>query len=203
MHASAAWQRPTSRARTDCDERGNPPHHHHRRGNLIGGRLSTRRPGAAAIAVIRNLMRHVCRGSVGVERTGEALGDICPGVRWLLRHCRRSGRELGKAVAVGADGELEIRAILHPTPAPLPRRIGQGRCAHSSSKKRGGPGVPLDIPLRPLMRQGAQPFRRSRSVPDAPRADEIVVAIAVTDPGRPHPRVGGLTRTRLSGHGVS
>jgi hypothetical protein len=36
-------------------------------------------------------------------------------------------------------------------------------------------------------------------IPDAPRDDEIVVAIAVTDSGRPHPRVGGLTRDQIVG----
>jgi hypothetical protein len=29
-------------------------------------------------------------------------------------------------------------------------------------------------------------------IPDAPASDEIVVALAVSDGGRPHPRVGGL-----------
>ena len=28
---------------------------------------------------------------------------------------------------------------------------------------------------------------------DAPKANEILVVLAVTDGGRPHPRVGGLT----------
>jgi hypothetical protein len=36
-------------------------------------------------------------------------------------------------------------------------------------------------------------------VPDAPRADEIVVAVAVTDSGRPLPRVGGLTVDQIEG----
>ena len=41
-------------------------------------------------------------------------------------------------------------------------------------------------------------------VHDAPRDDEIVVAIAVTDSGRPHPRVGGLTKDKIVGKdGVS
>ena len=36
-------------------------------------------------------------------------------------------------------------------------------------------------------------------VPDAPRADEILVAVAVTDSGRPHARVGGLTTGEING----
>ncbi len=31
-------------------------------------------------------------------------------------------------------------------------------------------------------------------IPDAPKGDEIVLAVAVTDSGRPHPRVGGLKK---------
>ena len=36
-------------------------------------------------------------------------------------------------------------------------------------------------------------------MPDAPRADEIVVAVAVTDSGRPLPRVGGLSVDQIEG----
>jgi len=31
-------------------------------------------------------------------------------------------------------------------------------------------------------------------IPDAPKSDEIVLAVAVTDGGRPHARVGGLKK---------
>ena len=58
----------------------------------------------------------------------------------------------------------------------------------------GGPGAPLDIPL------GHKDAAYVRShfdgmeirINDAPRAGEIMVAVAVTDSGRPLPRVGGL-----------
>ncbi|RVD49874.1 amino acid synthesis family protein, partial [Mesorhizobium sp. M7A.F.Ca.ET.027.03.2.1] len=79
--------------------------------------------------------------------------------------------------------------------------LGKGAALIPSSKKRGGLGVSFDIPL------GHKDAARVRShfdgmevrVPDAPRADEIVVAIAVTDSGRPHPRVGGLTKDKIVG----
>ncbi len=109
----------------------------------------------------------------------------------------------GKAAAVGADGELEhAAAILHPMlGAPFRDILGTGAALIPSSKKRGGLGVPLDIPL------GHKDAARVRShfdgmevrVSDAPRADEIMVAIAVTDSGRPHPRVGGLTKDKVVG----
>ncbi len=60
----------------------------------------------------------------------------------------------------------------------------------------GGPGTEIDVPLH--YKDAA--FVRSHfdamsvRIPDAPRADEILVAIVVTDSGRPHARVGGLKK---------
>jgi hypothetical protein len=60
----------------------------------------------------------------------------------------------------------------------------------------GGPGTEIDIPLH--YKDAA--FVRSHfdamtvRLHDAPKANEIVVVLAVTDSGRPHPRVGGLTK---------
>ena len=103
----------------------------------------------------------------------------------------------GKAAVVGERGELEhAAAILHPRlGAPLRKAVGKGAALVPSSKKRGGPGTPLDVPL------GHKDAAYVRShfdgievrIPDAPAADEILVAVAVTDSGRPLPRVGGLT----------
>ena len=70
-----------------------------------------------------------------------------------------------------------------------------------SAKKMGGIGAAIDVPLG----HKDAAFVRSHfdaievRVPDAPRADEIVVAVAVTDSGRPLPRVGGLTVDQIEG----
>jgi hypothetical protein len=109
----------------------------------------------------------------------------------------------GKAAAVGENGELEhAAALLHPKlGAPVRKALGKGAALIPSSKKRGGPGVALDIPLG----HKDAAFVRSHfdgmevRVGDAPRADEIVVAVAVTDSGRPFPRVGGLTKVQIKG----
>jgi hypothetical protein len=109
----------------------------------------------------------------------------------------------GKAAAVGENGELEhAAALLHPKlGAPVRKTLGKGAALIPSSKKRGGPGVALDIPLG----HKDAAFVRSHfdgmevRVNDAPRADEIVVAVAVTDSGRPFPRVGGLTKEQIKG----
>jgi hypothetical protein len=109
----------------------------------------------------------------------------------------------GKAAAVGENGELEhAAAILHPKlGTPVRKVLEKGAALIPSSKKRGGPGVALDIPL------GHKDAAYVRShfdgmevrVNDAPRANEIMVAVAVTDSGRPLPRVGGLTKDQIKG----
>ena len=93
----------------------------------------------------------------------------------------------GKAAAVGENGELEhAAAILHPKlGAPFRKVLGKGAALIPSSKKRGGLGVVLDIPLG----HKDAAFVRSHfdgmevRVTDAPRANEIVVAVAVTTGG--------------------
>jgi hypothetical protein len=109
----------------------------------------------------------------------------------------------GKAAAVGENGELEhAAAILHPKlGGPFRKVLGKGAALIPSSKKRGGLGVALDIPLG----HKDAAFVRSHfdgmevRIADAPRAGEIVVAVAVTDSGRPLPRVGGLAKDQIKG----
>ena len=109
----------------------------------------------------------------------------------------------GKAALVGENGELEhAAAILHPKLGKQLRiAVEKGAALVPSSKKRGGMGTPLDIPLG----HKDAAFVRSHfdgmevRVNDAPRADEILVAIAVTDSGRPLPRVGGLQKHEIKG----
>jgi hypothetical protein len=109
----------------------------------------------------------------------------------------------GKAAMVGEDGELEhAAAILHPKLGKgLRGETGGGKALIPSSKKMGGPGQVLDIPL------GHKDAAYVRShfdaveiwVNDAPRRGELLVAVAVTDSGRPRPRVGGLTVDEVKG----
>ena len=109
----------------------------------------------------------------------------------------------GKAAAVGEDGELEhAAALLHPTMGgPIRAALGTGAALIPSSKKRGGPGLTLDVPL------GHKDAAYVRShfdaieirIADAPRAGEILVAVAATDGGRPLPRIGGLSVEAIEG----
>ena len=109
------------------------------------------------------------------------------------------GQSYGKAALVGENGELEHAAAILASQDWAHRcekTLGKGAALIPSSKKRGGPGVTLDIPLG----HKDAAFVRSHfdgmeiRVNDAPRANEIMVAVAVTDSGRPLPRVGGLNQ---------
>jgi hypothetical protein len=135
---------------------------------------------------------------------GAELGDV------LTRRCLAAlgiegaqAESFGKAAIVGEAGELEhAAAILHPKlGAPVRAALGKGPALIPSSKKMGGPGTPIDVPL------GHKDAAYVRShfdaievrMPDAPRANEIVVCIAVTASGRPLPRIGGLTKDEIKG----
>ena len=160
---------------------------------------------AAALAVIANPFagRYVEDLSDLVE-IGAGMGDLLG--RRALEALGLEGplvQGYGKAAAVGEDGELEhAAAILHPkVGAPLRALLGGGAALVPSSKARGGLGLAFDVPLghkdAAYVRSHFDAMRVS--VPDAPRAGEIVVAVAVTAGGRPLPRVGGLAAGEIEG----
>lgn len=153
---------------------------------------------AAAIAVIENPFagRYVEDLSdlmdIGAE-LGGMLGGMCVKALGITPEQAES---YGKAAIVGENGEWEhAAAILHPKlGGPLRKAVEKGAALVPSVKKLGGPGTPIDVPL------GHKDAAYVRShfdgmevrLADAPRANEILVAISVTDSGRPFPRVGGL-----------
>lgn len=160
---------------------------------------------AVAAAVIRNPFAGRYQEDlsdlieIGAE-LGALLGEKCVAA---LGIAPAQAQSYGKAAMVGENGELEhAAAILHPKlGAPLRKAVEKGAALVPSSKKRGGPGQVLDVPL------GHKDAAYVRShfdgvevqLNDAPRADEILVAVAVTDSGRPLPRVGGLTHAEAEG----
>jgi hypothetical protein len=160
---------------------------------------------AAAVAVIENPYAGKYVADLAeLMAIGEELGEmLAQRAVTALGIEGPKAESYGKAAAVGENGELEhAAAILHPKlGAPVRKVLGQGAALIPSSKKRGGLGVPLDIPLG----HKDAAFVRSHfdgmevRINDAPRANEIMVAVAVTDSGRPLPRVGGLTKDQIKG----
>jgi hypothetical protein len=134
------------------------------------------------------------------EELGALLGDKCVKALGIEPGQAQS---YGKAAIVGEAGELEhAAAILHPKlGAPLRKAVEKGAALVPSAKKRGGLGTAIDVPLG----HKDAAFVRSHfdameaRVADAPRANEIVVAVVVTDSGRPLPRIGGLQASDIKG----
>ena len=160
---------------------------------------------ALAMAVIAN--PYAGRYSENLDELiaiGEALGAL------LGQKCVQAlgiepgqAHSYGKAAIVGEAGELEhAAAILHPKlGAPLRAAVEKGAALVPSAKKRGGMGTAIDVPFG----HKDAAFVRSHfdameaRVSDAPRAQEIVVAVVVTDSGRPLPRIGGLQVHEIQG----
>jgi len=134
------------------------------------------------------------------EELGGLLGDKCV---QALGIAPGQAHSYGKAAIVGEAGELEhAAAILHPKlGAPLRKAVEKGAALVPSAKKQGGLGTAIDVPLG----HKDAAFVRSHfdaieaRVGDAPRANEIVVAVAVTASGRPLARVGGLQVSEIQG----
>lgn len=147
----------------------------------------------AAIAVVRNpyagrfeenlSLLFDLGGELGERLMGEAVAMLVgPPVSY------------GKAAIVGVAGDIEHGgAMIHPKLGkPMRSAVGGGKSLIPSNVKIGTVGVPIDIPLG--HKDEAWSFDHfdtlTLMVADAPRADEIMMCMAVSDGARPHPRVG-------------
>ncbi len=157
---------------------------------------------AAAVAVIENpFAGRYAEDLAPLVTVGEELGALLG--KMAVEALGGAAESYGKAAIVGLDGESEhAAAILHPTlGTPFRAAVGGGKAIIPSAKKLGPAGTAIDVPLH--YKDAA--FVRSHfdamevRVPDAPKPGEIVVALVVTDGGRPHARVGGLARSEAKG----
>jgi hypothetical protein len=165
----------------------------------MGQEISPPTRKAAALAVIKNPFSDRYEENLDLLITmGEQLGGrLAIRCITLLGIRPAQAHSYGKAAIVGTGGELEhAGALLHPKlGTPFREALGGGKAIIPSSKKMGIPGTLIDVPIH--FKDAA--FVRSHfdamtvGVYDAPRHDEIVVALVVTDAGRPLARIGGLT----------
>jgi hypothetical protein len=170
---------------------------------LSDGQRGTERPIRRAViaAVIGNPYANRWSDSLELlEQAGEVLATEFMNRALVLLD--GNVEAYGKGGIVGEHGELEhVAAVLHPRFGHPTRELSGGVSILPSVKKRGGQGTSVDIPVHHktamMIRShfDAIEFR----VPDAPQADELVVALAVADGGRPHHRVGGLTAEEAGG----
>ena len=108
----------------------------------------------------------------------------------------------GKGAIVGGGGELEHGALWHnPGGYAMRELLGDAKAIVPSSKKVGGPGVRIDIPVTHVNAS----YVRSHfdaievGINDAPRNNELVLILAMTTGSRVHARVGGLDAKDIKG----
>lgn len=108
----------------------------------------------------------------------------------------------GKGAIIGSAGELEHGALWHvPGGYAMREILGEAKAIVPSAKKVGGPGTRLDVPITHINASYVRSHFDAMEVgiPDAPRADEILLALVMTTGSRIHARVGGLEAIDIKG----
>jgi Amino acid synthesis len=108
----------------------------------------------------------------------------------------------GKGAIVGQNGELEHGALWHvPGGYAMREILGGAKAIVPSTKKVGGPGTRLDVPVTHINASYVRSHFDSMEVgvADAPRANEILLALVMTTGPRIHARVGGLKASEIKG----
>jgi hypothetical protein len=166
----------------------------------------------AAIAVIKNpyAARYVEDLSLLFEY-GERLGGVLVGKALEAlgvgtEEAKEKIESYGKGAIVGVDGELEHpHAITHPRfGAPIRKALGgvdYCKAIIPSTIKMGPMGTTIDVPIvyKRALWVVSHFDTMTVSLPDAPRPDEILVALVLTDSGRPLARTAGLQKSEVKG----
>ncbi len=108
----------------------------------------------------------------------------------------------GKGAIIGENGELEHGALWHaPGGYSMRARLNNSKAIVPSTKKVGGIGARLDVPVTHVNAS----YVRSHfdaievGINDAPRANEMLVALVMTTGPRIHARAGGLAVSEIKG----
>lgn len=159
---------------------------------------------AAALAVIHNPFA----GKYEVEIAGfmddlNPLGlDMAKSLVTALGGDPKAIEGYGKGAIVGAAGEVEHGALWHvPGGYAMREILGGAKAIVPSTKKVGGAGARLDVPVTHINASYVRSHFDAMEVgiPDAPRADEILLALVMTTGPRVHARVGGLKASEVRG----
>jgi hypothetical protein len=166
----------------------------------------------AALAVIENpLVGEFSENLSVLYDYGERLGGLL--VEMALRalnvslgDAKEKIESYGKGAVVGAEGELEqAHAILHPKfGAPVRKALGgieYCKAIIPSTCKIGVLGTGIDVPLFYKRAIWVVSNFDTMTVvqPDAPKPNEIVIALVLTDSGRPLARTAGLRKAEVQG----
>jgi hypothetical protein len=159
---------------------------------------------AAALVVIRNPYA----GSY-VEKIEDFMDDLKPlGLEMARSLVKALGGDAmrvegyGKGAIVGSAGEIEHGALWHvPGGYAMREILGGAKAIVASTKKVGGPGTRLDVPITHINASYVRSHfdAMETGLTDAPRADEILLALVMTTGARVHARVGGLKASEIKG----
>jgi hypothetical protein len=169
-----------------------------------GSRPATPLRRAAALAVIGNPF-----SGKYVEEISGFMDDLKPlGLEMAALLISALGNEpgkiegFGKGAIVGTCGEIEHGALWHvPGGYAMRQLLGDAKAIVPSTKKVGGPGTRLDVPITHINASYVRSHFDAMEVgmTDAPRADEMVLALVMTTGARIHARVGGLKASEIKG----
>jgi hypothetical protein len=159
---------------------------------------------AAALVVIRNPY-----AGKYVEKIEDFMDDLKPlgleMARTLVKALGGDAKAVegyGKGAIVGASGELEHGALWHvPGGYAMREVLGGAKAIVASTKKVGGPGTRLDVPITHINASYVRSHFDAMEIgiADAPRADELLLALVMTSGARIHARVGGLKASEIKG----
>ena len=152
------------------------------------------------------------RFAAGVTAAAALCGSITFGTMTALGQAPAPAGT-GKGAIVGAAGELEHGALWHVPGGYAMRELlgfkgeekagqpGNALAIVPSTKKVGPPGATLDVPLTHINASYVRSHFDAMEVglADAPRADEILLALVMTTGPRVHARVGGLKAAEIKG----
>ncbi len=170
-----------------------------------GGPAATRPPRrAAALAVIHNPFagRYAAEIAGFMEDLNPLGLEMAKSLIAALGGNAKIVEGYGKGAIVGQAGELEHGALWHvPGGYAMREILGGAKAIVPSSKKVGGPGTRLDVPITHIHASYVRSHFDSMEVgiADAPRADEILLALVMTTGPRVHARVGGLKASEIKG----
>jgi hypothetical protein len=144
-----------------------------------------------------------------VEEIAGFMDDLTPlGVDMARRLLQALGGDpariqgYGKGAIIGSAGEQEHGALWHvPGGYAMREILGEAKAIVPSAKKVGGPGTRLDVPVTHINASYVRSHFDAMEVgiTDAPRADELLLALVMTTGSRIHARVGGLKAGDIKG----
>ena len=148
---------------------------------------------AAAMVIVRNPLAGIDQEDLSqLFDFGAQLGQSL--TEELVKLLKGQPICYGKAALVGSSGAMEHgAAVLHPKLGkPVREAVGGGKALMPSNHKVGALGGSIDLPLGHKDEPWSFDYIDTMTlwVPDAPRADEIVLCIGISDGTRAHPRVG-------------